>query len=69
LTLVFSALTFFRPILRSLWRKSLRYRWYRAVVALREDRSYTWIDLPEGIKGALLLVFHPVRRWHGKPRP
>ena len=67
LTLVFSALTFFRPILGSLWRKWLRFWWYRAVVALRENRSYTWVDLPDGIKGAMLLVLHPARRWYRRP--
>ena len=39
LTLIISALTFFRPALRLMWQHWLRYRWYRTVVALREDQT------------------------------
>ena len=73
LTLLFSALaalfgglTVFKPLLKAVWRHWLRFWWYRAMVALREDRSYTRLDLPERIKQVLQLVLHPVRRWHPK---
>ena len=67
LTLMFSVLTFLRPFLRSIWKNWLRFRWYRTVVALSEDRSYTRVDLPDRIKRILLLLLHPLRRWHGRP--
>ena len=74
LTLLFSALaalfgglTVFKPLLKAMWRHWLRFWWYRAMVALREDRSHhRLLDMPEGIKGTLRLVLHPVRRWHPK---
>lgn len=67
LTLVFSALTFLKSPFRLLWSQWLRYRWYRTVIALREDRTHARVDLPSGIKNAMLLIIHPVRRWHGRP--
>lgn len=74
LTLLFSALaalfgglTVFKPLLKSIWRHWLRFWWYRAMVALREDRSHRMLlDMPEGIKGTLRMALHPVRRWHPK---
>ena len=49
-----------------MWHHWLRYRWYRTVVSFREDRTHTLARSPSGIKDALLLVLHPVRRWHGR---
>ena len=66
LTLIFSALTFFKPVFKGIWSHWLRFWWYRAMVALREDRSHRKRDLPEGVKRALQLMLHPVRRWHTK---
>ena len=65
LTLLFSALNFFSPFLRRTWKNWLQFRWFRAVVALREDRSYTRVDLPNGIKWVLHLLLHPRRRSFG----
>ena len=72
LTLIFAgvaATAATTPLFRRIWRHWLRYRWYRTVVALREDRSHTVVDLPYGIKMVLVWVLHPVRRWHGRPTP
>ena len=67
LAAVFGGLTVFKPLLKAIWRHWLRFWWYRAMVALREDRShYRVLDLPEGFKGILRWVLHPVRRWHPK---
>lgn len=67
LAALFAGLALFKPVFKGIWNQWLRYRWYRTVVALREDRTHTLADLPSGIKDALLLVLHPVRRWHGRP--
>lgn len=66
LAVVFSALALFMPWLKGLQTHWLRFLWYRVVVALREDRSYTRLDLPTWVKTALLLVLHPLRTWHGR---
>ena len=67
LAAVFGGLTVFKPLLKAIWRHWLRFWWYRVMVALREDRSHHMLlDLPEGIKGTVRLVLHPVRRWHPK---
>ena len=67
LAALFAGLTFLKPLFKLTWNNWLKYRWYRTVVALREDRNHTFLDLPSGIKDALLLVLHPARRWHGRP--
>ena len=67
LAAVFGGLALFKPVFKGIWRHWLRFWWYRAMVALREDRSHHRVlDLPEGIKGTLRLVLHPMRRWHPK---
>ena len=66
LAALFAGLALFKPLFKLTWNNWLKYRWYRTVVALREDRSHTFLDLPSGIKDVLLLVLHPARRWHGQ---
>ena len=62
LTLIFAGVAATTPLFRRVWRHWLRFRWYRMAVALREDRSHTMVDLPDGFKMILAWVLHPVRR-------
>ena len=67
LAAVFGGLAVSKPLFKLVWNHWIRYRWYRSMVALREDRTYARADLPTGFKDALLLVLHPMRSWHGRP--
>ena len=67
LAAVFGGLAVSKPLFKLVWNHSIRYRWYRTVVALREDRTHARADLPSGCKDALSLVLHPVRSWQGRP--
>ena len=69
LTLIFAGVAATTPLFRRVWRHWLRFRWYRMVVALRENRSHTLVDLPDGIKMILAWVLHPVRRSGSRPTP
>ena len=69
LTLIFAGVAATTPLFRRVWRHWLRFRWYRMVVALRENRSHTLVDLPDGIKMILAWVLHPVRRSQGRTTP
>ena len=69
LTLIFAGVAATTPLFRRVWRRWLRFRWYRMVVALRENRSHTLVDLPDGIKMILAWVLHPVRRSQGRTTP
>ena len=65
LTLIFAGAAA-TPIFGLIWKHLLRYRWYRTVVTLREERSHTAVGLPSGIKKVLTRILHPVRQWHGR---
>ena len=57
LAALFAGLALFKPLFKLTWNNWLRYRWYRTVVALREDRTYALLDLPSGIKDVVLVCY------------